>query len=180
MISKAQPRHAAPTVAEHLQPLSHAERCRIFGSFDFTPAPTVGSPEAIHINGSWAARNIVSEVVPQIGRRVALHRLAMPRFLELVGAWHAAGLLGRIRTFNGGWNARYKRGKTGPATNLSNHAWGAAFDINAAQNRLGTEPAQIGEDGCVLELVPVAESLGWAWGGYWHTPDGMHWELARP
>lgn len=168
-----------PTSEQHLRPLSHPERLRIFGAFDFTPAPAPGNPEAIAIQGGWAARNIVSERIPQLGRRVSLHRLAMPRFVALMAAWEAAGLLDRVRAFNGGWVPRYKRGKSGPATNLSNHSWGSAFDINAAWNGLGKQPAPVGAIGSVVELVPIAEQLGWAWGGWWRTCDAMHLELAR-
>jgi hypothetical protein len=175
----ALPAPPVPTQERHLQSLSHAQRLRIFGAFDFTPSPRSGNPEAITIQGRWAQQNIVSEMVPQLGRRVSLHRLAMPKFLALIAELERAKLLDRIVTFNGGWVARYKRGKSGPATNLSNHSWGTAFDINARWNGLGKEPAHHGSPGCVRELVPIAESLGFAWGGWWKTRDGMHFELAR-
>jgi hypothetical protein len=183
-LDDTQPRIVAPplpvpTAEHHLQPLTHAERLRVFGAFDFTPSPRPGNPEAIVIAGDWARKNIVSERVPQLGRRVALHRLVMPRFLSLVAEWERAKLLDRVRTFNGGYVARYKRGRSGGAENLSNHSWGTAFDINAVWNPLGQPPASLGSIGCVRELVPIAESLGWAWGGWWHTQDGMHFEVAQ-
>jgi hypothetical protein len=169
-----------PTKANHLRSLSQAQRIAAFGGFTFTPDPQPGNKEAIHINGNWVAQNIVAQNIPQLaGRRVSLHKKAMPRFLALMAAWEKAGLRDRIVTFNGGFAPRYKRGKSGPAVNLSNHAFGSAFDINAKWNGLGKVPAAIGAEGCTRELVAIAEQLGWCWGGWWNVQDGMHFELAR-
>jgi hypothetical protein len=93
--------------------------------------------------------------------------------------WEAAGLLDRVLTFDGGFCARYKRGKTGTDDNLSNHAWGTAMDLNANWNRMGRPPAEIGVRGCLLELVPFAEKHDIVWGGTFvgGRIDGMHWEV---
>src|SRR5512133_3895662 len=65
-------------------------------------------------------------------------------------------------------------------TILSNYAWGTAFDINVAWNRLGTVPALRGERGSVRELVPLANAHGFYWGGHFSRRDGMHFEVTRP
>ena len=62
---------------------------------------------------------------------------------------------------------------------LSNHAWGTAFDINAALNPRGTVPVFRGQPGSVRELVPRANDLGFYWGGHFSRRDGMHFEVAR-
>jgi hypothetical protein len=67
----------------------------------------------------------------------------------------------------------------GSTTTLSNHAYGTAFDINAAWNGLGREPAPLGAKGSVLELLPLAEAHGFAWGGLFSRRDAMHFEVAR-
>ncbi len=71
--------------------------------------------------------------------------------------------------------------KAPPASRpLSNHAYGTAFDINAAQNGLGVEPAAIGKRGCVRELVPLANRHGFFWGGHFSKrKDGMHFEVGK-
>lgn len=162
------------------KPLTHAERKAMFGSFSFTPAPIAGNPERIIIDPEWTRARIVTVAVPQLdGRKVQMHKLAADDLLALFAAWEAAGLKHRVLTFNGGWVARYKRGKAGGSDkDLSNHSWGTAFDINAKWNGLGKTPAPLGTQGSVWELVAIAESMGWAWGGRWKTPDGMHFERA--
>jgi hypothetical protein len=63
---------------------------------------------------------------------------------------------------------------------LSNHAYGSAFDINAAWNPLGATPADVDEKGSVIELVPLAHEFGFYWGGHFNSrPDGMHFEAAE-
>ena len=68
----------------------------------------------------------------------------------------------------------------GSATKLSNHAFGAALDINYAWNKLGHIPALIGSRGSLRELVPIANQLGFYWGGHYAgRKDGMHFEVAK-
>jgi hypothetical protein len=41
-------------------------------------------------------------------------------------------------------------------------------------------PALKGKQGCVRELVPIANQHGIYWGGHFkRRPDGMHFELAK-
>lgn len=175
-----EPRIYVPSKAHHLRSLTHVERCAKFGTFSFTPSPLPGNPEHVTIDPAWRAANITQAPHPlRPGSRVALHRLAVEPFAELWQAWRDAGLADRVITFDGAFASRHKRRQSGDASHLSNHAWGTAFDINARTNSLGHEPAQLGQLGCVRELVAIAESRRWAWGGWWHTPDGMHFELAR-
>jgi hypothetical protein len=103
-------------------------------------------------------------------------------------AWERAGLLDRILSFQGGFVPRFVRNTAGRNPRpLSNHAWGTAFDINAPQNRLGVEPALLGQTGCVRELVEIANQHGFFWGGHYRNrrdgsigKDGMHFEIAHP
>lgn len=110
-------------VESHLVPLTHAQRVELFGKFAFTPDPQPGNAEHVSIEARWMTDNLVSVVVPQLAsRRAMVHRLIAPQFLRLWAAWEAAGLRDRVLTFNGAFVSRYKRGKSGPAQNLSNHA----------------------------------------------------------
>ena len=71
------------------------------------------------------------------------------------------GLRGRVETIDGGYVPRVNRGSKLPAqldqaSNeqfLSRHAYGAALDLNALTNQRCTEGAQLGQKGCVRELV---------------------------
>lgn len=165
--------------------ISQIDRASLFGSFRYEPAPTPGNPEGIHIVDGWAGVNIVSVSIPQLrgvvgapsNCMVALHRLAAPKVQELFARWEQAGLLHLVKSWAGSWAPRFVRGSR---STLSNHAFGTAFDINASWNALGAVPALAGRTGSVRELVPLANELGFFWGGHYSTrPDGMHFELAR-
>lgn len=164
-------------------PLSWQQRGMIFGSFAYRPEPTASNPEGIVITDGWATRNITMVEVPQLAGipgapphgRVAFHTKAADQFAALWAAWEAAGLLPLVKTWAGSWAPRFVRGSR---TNLSNHAWGTAFDINAGWNGLGKTPAVVGREGSVRELVPLAQEHGFYWGGHFPgRPDGMHFEV---
>lgn len=169
-----------------LTPLSPLQRQKAFGRFEWRPDPMEGNRERIRILGDWVSKNIVFVEVPQLEKigvypKIRFHRLGVKQLLAMFAAWDAAGLLGKIKTWNGSFVTRMKRGKAGGGlADLSNHAFGSAVDINASWNRLGEEPARIGQPGCVRELVPIANANGFVWGGAFSSrPDGMHFELCR-
>lgn len=163
---------------------STAERQRIFGKFEFEPAPAADNPERIRILGPWEGENLVSVTVPQLvgvpgfhkQGRVRFHRQAADQLLGVWEEWEEKGLLGRLLAFGGAFNARFIRGSR---TVLSNHAFGTAFDVNTRENPLGAEPAFPDEKGCVFELVPIAHRWGFYWGGHFTRRDGMHFEVAK-
>lgn len=187
------PRRPAPGV---LQQPTAAITASLFGTFPFAHDPKPGNPENIRILNDWAARNIVTVTVPQLvgipiqlGQghavlskgKVNCHKLAKVKVLKLFKAWDEAGLTNRILTWDGGFNARLKRGRrVAVPANLSNHSFGATFDINAGLNPMGHTPALMGGRGCVRELVGVANGLGFFWGGHFgQPPDGMHFEISK-
>lgn len=164
--------------------LTNEGRAKLFGKFTFKPAPVVGDPERIQILGDWAKKNLVTvdltTLLPAgyegLQTRATFHRLVAPKFEELIDAWKTAGVLDDLISWNGAHSARYVRGSV---ANLSAHSWGSAFDINAKYNPLGGLPLPVGKRGSVLRLVPIAEELGWAWGGRFSRSDPMHFELSR-
>jgi len=79
------------------------------------------------------------------------------------------GLAAQVKTYDGCFNIRKKRG----ATSSSLHSWGIAIDINAAWNQFGKPPTMS------AELVKCFTDAGFDWGGKWSKPDGMHFQLAR-
>jgi hypothetical protein len=100
--------------------------------------------------------------------------VVVPHFEALLEDWDRQGLLGLILTWDGDYYPRFIRGSR---TNLSNHSYGSAFDINREYNRLGATPALAGERGSVRELVQLANKHGFYWGGHYnHRKDGMHFE----
>lgn len=53
---------------------------------------------------------------------------------------------------------------------MSRHSWGIAIDFNIAANDLGAAPRQD------PRLVAIMRKYGFAWGGDFLRPDGMHFE----
>ena len=82
-----------------------------------------------------------------------------------------------ILTYAGSFVPRFIRGSL---SNLSQHAFGSAFDINARWNAFGATPAALGSKGTVRPLVAIANQLGFYWGGHFARRDGMHFEIAKP
>ena len=162
-----------------------AARQRVFGKFSFVRAPRPDNAEAIRITDDWESKNIVKVVIPQLSGisgapssgTVRFHRLAAGQLKDLFKAWSKARVLSRVITWGGSYVPRFIRGST---TVLSNHAFGTAFDINAAFNPLGAEPAFPGSRGCLFDLVSIAHDHGFYWGGHFNKRrDGMHFEVAQ-
>ena len=162
-----------------------AARQRLFGQFAFVAAPQPGNAEAIRITDGWEGENIVKVTVPQLaGVRgapasgtVRFHRRGAKQLQDVFKGWSKARLLGRLATWDGSFVARFIRGSD---KDLSNHAFGSAFDINASFNALGVEPAFPGKSGCVYDLVRIANDHGFYWGGHFSKRrDGMHFEVAE-
>jgi hypothetical protein len=79
------------------------------------------------------------------------------------------GLASEIRTWDGCFNVRRKRG----ATSSSLHSWGIAIDINAAWNQFGKK------GNMSTELAQCFIDAGFDWGATWKTPDFMHFQLSK-
>lgn len=165
-----------------LRPMTHAERVKTFGRFRFVADPRPDNPEHIRVTDGWAELNIVPIVIPfKGGRIIHVHRLVAKQLQGLWEDWQKAGVLDQVLTFDGAYASRYKRGRAGGEENLSNHAWGTAFDLNAKWNRLGHLPASSGATGSMHRLAPFMEARGFFYGGNFKGSrvDGMHAECAR-
>lgn len=162
------------------KPLSQSQLHSMFGRIEFTIKPDNSS---INIINGWKEQNLVTVEIPQIKglppyntNKITVHKIVADQFINLFKAWENAGLLPLILSFDGSFNPRLIRGSS---TSLSNHAFGVAIDINVHWNGLGVTPALKGQKGSVRELVPVANSFGFYWGGHFMRKDGMHFEIAK-
>ena len=161
--------------------VSNAQRQKIFGTFAFKSNPIPGNPENIKITDGWEKKNIVTISIPQLIKikgndRVSFHKLGANQLIKLWSDWDKAGLVSRVLTWDGSFVPRFVRGSL---TNLSNHSFGSAFDINVAWNGLNIVPALVGQKGSVRELVQLANKNGFYWGGHFDRLDGMHFEIAK-
>lgn len=98
-----------------------------------------------------------------------VHGCVADEVKRLFDAWSAANLWDKIRTYDGGYHWRLKRG----SSRLSMHSFGGALDFNAATNQMGMTGDMDGH------LIAVAEALGWSWGGRWMRSDPMHFQWAK-
>lgn len=172
--------------------LTHAQREYLFGRFTFEPEPLPSDPERIRILDGWVDKNIVSVQLPKIGdgkvRTARVHRLIAKQFAAFWADVEVRGLLAGVLTFDGAFNARYKRGRAklpdgtpAPASALSAHAWGVAVDLNAPWNPLGSAGAAKGTPGSTHELDAIALKYGFINGRNFHAPyqDAQHFESYR-
>jgi len=164
------------------QPLiTNDDRERVFGKFAYKSKPLVENPENIEVTDNWAKVNLIKISIPQLvlikgSDTVYFHKKAANQLKELFKEWEQENLLHKVMTWEGAYVARFVRGSR---TTLSNHAFGSAFDINYAWNKLGSKPALVGQKGSVRELVEVANKNGFYWGGHFSRKDGMHFEIAK-
>ena len=78
------------------------------------------------------------------------------------------GFVQELKTFDGCFNIRKKRG----LTSMSLHSWGLAIDVNAAWNGLNVTPV------LSAGFVKCFTDAGFDWGGHWTgRVDGMHFQL---
>lgn len=190
-----------PLKPDFIRQYSEKEREDKFGKFRYVPAPEESNGDGIKILDNWERNNIIKVPIPQLTNSDILNgSLTVPKrytsansFIKfnIIGSdqlqklWQDledAGLLDRIHTFDGAFAARYIRETQDRNPRpLSNHSWGTAFDINYEWNRLGKVPALYGQNGCVRELVALANKNGFFWGGHFGGTriDGMHFELGH-
>lgn len=163
-------------------PLTGAQRQQVWGHIECEP---MADRSSIRITNGWAKQNVTSVHIPQLigvngaprDGAILWHVRGVDALRSLWSDIEREGLLPLVLTWAGSWVPRYVRGST---TTLSSHAHATAFDINAAWNGLGQQPAPKGAVGSVLELVPIMNAHGFYSGVHFSRPDGMHAELVKP
>lgn len=104
------------------------------------------------------------------GARLSVADQHGDRFQALVDDLESAGVILK-KGESGGYNYRNIAG----TNKLSNHAHGAAIDVNWNDNERGKAGA------IDPELArSLAAKHGLTWGGDWKNPDPMHFEVAGP
>lgn len=167
------------------RPLTFDERQKLLGTIAFTPAPTAGNPEAIHITNDWQQKWLTTVNIPQLkgvagapaSGNISFNKAAAAQLQALFKDWEKEGLLKLLLSWGGSFAPRFIRGSR---TTLSQHAHAGAFDCNVPWNPLGARGALIGERGSTRELALTAYRHGFFWGG-WFSPrkDAMHFEVYK-
>ena len=163
--------------------LSSSQLTETFGKFAYTNQ----SGGRVALDPAWGQEHLRKVFCPplkgiptyggEFSGDLTLHRLIAPQFLALMQKIEQQGLLEMVKTYDGAWVPRHIGWNA--AQPLSRHTWGIAIDLNARWNGYGVKPPPLGAAGSVRALAPLFEEFGFAWGGTWQKPDGMHFEAAR-
>lgn len=141
--------------------LSSATCLKVFGE----PTPQ-NEPKFMIL---WDIPQSINDAIPVLPNRIYCNKLIVKPLEMALRLVIKNGLHEEIKTWDGCFNVRKKRG----LGSLSLHSWGVAIDINAAWNGLGKKPT------FSKAFVDCFLAAGFDWGGHWAMPrtDGMHFQL---
>lgn len=134
------------------------------GVYRYTP---IGNGQ-VRPDSGWVQGHIVTEQVPILGS-VTCNKYMLPQLKAALAEVQRTGLADKVYQFDGCFVPRFIAG----TNTLSNHAFGMAIDLNAAQNQRGT----VGQ--MDPGVVAIFKKWGFAWGGDWQYTDPMHFEVAE-
>ncbi|HYN35095.1 MAG TPA: M15 family metallopeptidase, partial [Ilumatobacteraceae bacterium] len=143
----------------------------------------------VNANGSvtqeaaWQAANLPGGRRPLgLGINARCHLVIEPAISAALAEVAATGLAGTIdvgntNTAGGCHNPRFNRlTPSGTLGFLSRHSWAAAIDMNTVGSCQGCAPPDFATRPGGCTTVQIFRKYGFAWGGNFLTPDGMHFE----
>lgn len=138
------------------------------------------SDGTVSFEDGWNEKNIVPVEIPQLrgiagapaSGMVLIYKDAAADLKAAFAELEEKQLISRIKS----WDGSYAPRTTFGTSRMSSHAWGTAFDINAAFNPMFEKPLEAGTDGSVVELVPIFKKHHFEWGGTFSMPDGTHFQ----
>lgn len=134
-----------------------------------TPEPTLAWEGKVL--ALWDVPTSINDAIHALPNKIYCNKLMPVPLEKAFRLLIARGLYDELKTWDGCYNIRKKRG----LASLSIHAWGLAIDINAAWNQLGKVPT------FSKEFAQCFKDAGFDWGGDWAMPrtDGMHFQLKQ-
>jgi hypothetical protein len=130
------------------------------------------------ISNDWYNANIDrSGPIGQLNLQSGCHRVVRVALANAMAEVITAGLEGTINyndanSTGGCWTPRFSRLSPNSSIGfLSRHTWGMAVDTNTQGSCQGCEPPDMD-----CQTVRVFRKHGFAWGGNFLRPDGMHFE----
>jgi len=113
----------------------------------------------------WIVPDAIRKSIPALPAKMYINKLIKDRLQQTLFDLIQTGLSSEIRTYDGCFNIRKKRG----LTSLSLHSFGLAIDLNAAWNQLG-KPSSWSD-----AFLEVWRKNGWDCGADWKgRKDAMH------
>ncbi len=134
------------------------------------PAYKPSGATSVYLESSWYANNIKRVNLPIVGA-ASCNVQMIDDLVAALTQVQKEGLAAKIDVANfrlagGCYNPRRIRG----SSSLSRHSYGIAVDFNTSTNAYGATPTMD------MRIVEIFRSNGFAWGGGWTRPDGMHFE----
>jgi len=126
----------------------------------------------------WIVPENIKKAIPVLPSKMYINKDIIKPLTSVLLDLIESGLHKEIKTFDGCFNIRLKRGLTTPSI----HSWGIALDLNASQNPLNKTKAQCVADGLKpfsVEFDKVWRLYGWTCGIDWKRADGMHFEYTK-
>jgi hypothetical protein len=155
--------------------LTMAETKRIMGEFDFNYA-NLSTSGWTAMNPAWVARYLPTRDTYPTGIKAKCNIVIKPALRAALTEVVNSGLGGGIDAANansyGGCatgSVRFAR-ITQALGSVSRHSWGQPIDTNTTTNCQGCIPK------LDCRIVRIFRKHGFAWGGNFLTPDGMHLE----
>ncbi len=133
----------------------------------------------VEIDPAWVAANISGggertsfDTIDVIAAcHVKVRGAIQAALREIAARGLADGIdLANTNRYGGCFQPRFNRIGGSAAGSLSRHTWGMAFDMNTVTNAQG----QVPQLDC--RIVNIFRRHGFAWGGNFTRPDGMHFE----
>ncbi len=115
----------------------------------------------------WDVPENINRAIPALPNKIYCNKDLIAPLLKAFQNIIDRGLTKEVKTWDGCFNIRKKRG----AKSWSTHSWAISIDINAAWNAFGKQPQMS------PELVKCFTDAGFDWGGTWTKKDGMHFQL---
>lgn len=115
----------------------------------------------------WDIPDDINKSIPALPNRVYVNKILVAHLENTFRELISANVHHEIKTWDGCFNVRKKRG----LSTLSTHAFGIAVDLNAAWNPLG------GKISWTDKFLSVWRNTGWVCGADWSgRKDGMHFQ----
>jgi len=137
----------------------------------------VNDDGSVTLDSAWRNANITSGSIFRLRLWSGCHRLVRGALTNAMSEVVASGLEFTINydhanTAGGCYNARFSRLAPNSTIGfLSRHSWGMAVDTNTVGSCQGCVPPDMD-----CRTVRIFRKHGFAWGGNFLRPDGMHFE----
>lgn len=140
------------------------------GEFDYR----IDADGGLSLDPDWTSANLVYRRYDSVGVRATCHGAIVADLQAALDEVYASGLAWAIdvantNTSGGCYNPRFSR-VSGVIGSVSRHAWAVAIDMNTLANAQGRVPRMD------CRVVRIFRKHGFAWGGNFLVPDGMHFE----